>query len=163
MSDGSIIVCWSCEDSESRASQAGLFENLEMGGPLPKLPFEVSALKATHKGKKVKYDGYHLAHTVKKGKFHEWGLYVPVGEIRPEYPEAVSYSFVYEDNANKANGNTPSSYGGWVEFTVKNEKDFDTWIRGAMAELSDNGSVPEDVTFESVTTVIDSLRASPLD
>lgn len=71
MSDGSIIVCWSSDDKESGASQAGLFKDLKMGGPLPKLPFEVCALKAIYKGQEIMYDGYHLAQTEKKGKFYE--------------------------------------------------------------------------------------------
>ena len=75
----------------------------------------------------------------------------------------MSYFFIYEDNAGKTNGNVPSSYGGWAELTIKNKEDFDTWIRGAMAELSDNGIAPENVTYENITKVISDLRTSPQD
>jgi hypothetical protein len=76
MPDGSIIVCWSCEDKDSRQSQESFFSNLQAGGPLPKLPFEVSALEAEYQGQEIIYEGYHLAYTQKKGKFYEWGLHV---------------------------------------------------------------------------------------
>lgn len=75
----------------------------------------------------------------------------------------MPYSFIYVDNAKKTNGNIPSSGSWWAEQTIKNKKDFDIWIRGAMAEFSGNGIAPENVTYENVTKVIGDLRASPRD
>ncbi len=161
--DGSIIACWGSYDKKSRRPQGPLFKNLEMGGPLPKLPFEVYALEATHKDKEFTFEGYHLAYTKKNGSFYEWAIYIPSQDIDTKYSEMLNYNLIFRNNTpRKVNVN---SVGPSVraELTIKNKKDFDIWIRGAMAELSDNGIAPENVTYENVTKVIGNLRASPQD
>jgi hypothetical protein len=45
-------------------------------------------------------------------------------------------------------------YGG----PIKTAEDFDKWVRGAMAELSDNGKAPEPLTYQKVTELAQHLR-----
>jgi hypothetical protein len=158
--DGSIIACWSSYDEKSRRSQAPLFNNLEMGGPLPKLPFEVYALEATHKDEESTFTGYHLAYTKKNGEFYEWALYIPSQDIDTKYSQMLNYNFILRNNTTRRVDVNSLGTSVRAELTIKNKKDFDIWIRGAIAEFSDNGIVPENVTYENVTKVIGDLRAS---
>ena len=161
--DGSIIACWSSYDEKSRRSQAPLFKNLEMGGPLPKLPFEVYALEATHKDEEFTFEGYHLAYTKKNDEFYEWALYIPSQDIDTKYSQMLNYNFILRNNTPRRVDVNSLGTSVRAELTIKNKKDFDIWIRGAMAELSDNAIAPENITYENVTKVIGDLRASPRD
>ena len=41
------------------------------------------------------------------------------------------------------------------------EQEFDVWVRGAMAELSDDGKAPESVTYQNVLQLAEKIRNSP--
>ncbi len=57
-----------------------LFKSLTCGGPLPKLPIEITGLKQKHAdGGETVCVGRHLAYTRKGDTFVEWALFVPVG------------------------------------------------------------------------------------
>ncbi|MHC4927047.1 MAG: hypothetical protein ACYTER_06895, partial [Planctomycetota bacterium] len=36
------------------------------------------------------------------------------------------------------------------ELTIKNQQDFETFVLGAVAELSHDGNIPEQITYEKV-------------
>jgi hypothetical protein len=42
---------------------------------------------------------------------------------------------------------------------IKTTDDFDKWVRGAMAELSDSGTAPDQVTYQSVSQLIQQIHA----
>jgi hypothetical protein len=43
---------------------------------------------------------------------------------------------------------------------VDTKEDFDRLVLGAMAKVSDNGGIPEHVTYENVLRLAEQLRAS---
>ena len=46
------------------------------------------------------------------------------------------------------------------DLMIETQDDFDTWVRGAMAELSDNGVVPEGISYEKVMELSSRIRES---
>jgi len=158
MSDGSVIWGWNSFDQESKKMQEDFFEGLEFGGPLPKLPIEFNVLKPASEPKEIRYMGYHLAHTRKADRFTEWAIYIPNG-TPPENVRQFGYHALYVFNLEreprlKTNLGVP--YGSLIE----TKEDFDKWILGAMAELSDDGKSPENVTYKNVLQLTKRLRGS---
>jgi len=156
--DGSIIACWGSYDEKSRRPQGPLFENLQMGGPLPKLPFEVYALEATHKGEEFAFEGCHFAYTQKNGEFYEWALYIPSQDIDPRYSEMLNYNFIFRNNTSRKVDVNSLGSSVRAELTIENQQDFETFVLGAMAELSDNRTVPEHVTYQNVLDLTQDLK-----
>ena len=163
IADGTFIGCWSSEDKESEASQGGLFENLRVGGQLPRLPFEVYALKASRNDKDITYTGYHLAVTQKAGKFYEWAIYLPPEELKPAYTPFLSYLLEYRHNIENREVRGKLRLSTAAELTIDNVEDFDMFVRGAMAELSDDEEAPEHVTYENVLRVVEQIRESSVE
>jgi hypothetical protein len=158
LSDGSVIVGWHA-NHKPEESQAHLFENLTPGGPLPKLPAQVAAVKPRLAEEDITCVGHHLAFTRKAGKFYEWGLYVP-NRKTPKRETFQDYMVVREYS-----GVEPRSFLGHPnlvkeEVTIASEQEFDTWVRGAMAELSDDANAPEYVTYQSVLKLAEKIRNS---
>lgn len=152
LSDGSVIVAWQGCDDEDQGSQEPLFANLTFGGPLPKLPIEIYSLKAVGTSERAAYTARHLGHTSKADQLIEWTLYVP--KITP--PDNVKY-LGYEA---LWRFNTTTQPSGQIGMTVgygvpiKTPEDFDKWVRGAMVELSDSATAPDQVTYQSVSKLI---------
>ena len=46
------------------------------------------------------------------------------------------------------------------DIRIRNSNDFDALVRGAMAELSDDGQAPDHVTYEQVMELSKKLRES---
>jgi predicted ribosomally synthesized peptide with SipW-like signal peptide len=160
MADGTVVACWSSEDDESEVSQPGLFENLVIGGQLPKLPFEVYVLKSSRDGEDITYSGYHLAYTKKADKFYEWGIYLPPEEFDPAYTQLLSYLLEYRHNIENREVRGKLSLSTAADLIIENQKDFDTFVRGAMAELSGDGKTPDEVTYENVLRLVQQIRES---
>jgi len=156
--DGSVIVGWSSEDRQSDQLQAILFEDLEIGGPLPKLAAEVYAIKPITTDEAVTYQGYHLAYTQKAGKFYEWSIYVPEQKTAPE--DVMGYHLVHRYNPQGREINAELSIAVAAELEIQDAEDFAVFVRGAMADLSDNGYVPEHVTYENVLGLIDEIKGA---
>jgi len=156
ISDGSVIWGWNSIDRKSEKPQEEFFEGLEFGGPLPKLPIEFNALKPAGEPKDTTYTGYHLAYTRKADRFTEWTIYVPDG-TPPKNVKQFGYHALYVFNLKhqprlKMNLSVP--YG----LLIETKGDFDIWVLGAMAELSDDGKAPENVTYESVLQLTKQIR-----
>jgi hypothetical protein len=160
LADGTVIACWSSEDKQSDDSQSSLFENLVIGGELPKLPFEVYALKSNRNNRNVTYRGCHLAYTTKADKFYEWGLYLPPDELDPAYTQLLSYSLQYRDNTENPDRRGGLRLSTAADLTIDNAEDFDTFVRGAMVELSGDEEAPEHVTYENVLRLVEQIRES---
>jgi len=158
MSDGSVIWGWNSFDQKSEKPQEEFFEGLKFGGPLPKLPIEFNSLKPGGKPKDIIYTGFHLAYTRKADRFTEWAIYVPNG-IPPKNVKQFHYHALYVFNIGREPRyrlNTIVPYG----LLIETKEDFDKWVIGAMAELSDDGKAPENVTYESVLQLAEQIRES---
>ena len=157
ISNGSVIIGWSSNDQESVSTQAPLFVGLETGGALPKLPIELYALEGTAKNNMgITYAGRHLVYTQKAGKFYEWAVYVP-GKS-PSLIGRNGYRLLHRCNLEDRQVRAGLAIGDL--FIISDADDFDTFVLGAMAELSDDGTAPENVTYESVLQLAEQVRES---
>jgi len=148
LADGSVIMAWSSEDQPATESQEALFKSLKVGGDVPPLPLEAYALKPFIPKSDVTYHGRHLAYTQKKGHFIEWSIYVPDGPL-PRHYEETRYEVIFRFNFPPPDQRTsPVSLGDGI--VIESAEDFDKWVLGAMAELSDSGVPPQDLTYEGV-------------
>lgn len=155
MGDGSVIVAWRSENDESEIPQDKLFMGLEFGGPLPKLPVEIYGLKPAGVSSDVTYTGYHLTHTQKIGKLIEWSLYVPDG-TPPASVRQLGCDVLYRFNLDHE---PKLRIGLTVDcMPIEAVEDFDKWVLGAMAELSDDGKAPEKITYERVLQLAGQIR-----
>ena len=157
MPDGSVILAWCSEDTESDVSQAEVFENLRAGGLLPKLPIEIYALKSIGGGETVTYSGRHLCHTVKNGKFYEWSIYVPA---QPASARSDFLGYQTIPRFNPPQDRALFSLPMYDDLPIENEEQFNKWVIGAMAELSGDSQAPENITYESVLELAQRVRES---
>jgi len=181
LSDGSVLLGWFStdrgrggsarvnqkKDSDTRESSdahgtsvvptEASFEGLTFGGPVPKLPVEIYALKPAGGDIEVTYEGHHLAYTRKGDKLIEWSLYVPSG-TPPSNVKQLGYEVQYRFNLDPKPGwiiHMTAEYG----IPIRKVEDFDAWVLGAMAELSDSGTAPAQVTYPPVLKLIQQVRA----
>ena len=164
LENGSIIMGWVTKEKGAEWPGKESFDGLKVGGELPKLPGEISGFRFNEKvddksDEVIRWVGRHLAVTELNGEFYEWSLYVPTSEI-PFYEGIRNYApFIKRHPGgwkDPANYRTKRTFG---IFTIRSNE-FDTYIRGAMAELSDDGVVPEHVTYENVVKLTEEIRAS---
>jgi hypothetical protein len=155
--DGSVILAWHSEDTQSDTSQASIFESLKPGDNLPKLPIEIYALKSMGGGKSITYNGQHLSYTHKAGKFYEWSIYVPL-QTPPSRDDFIGYFPMPRFNIPK--DRVLFSFGVQHDVVIENEQDFSTWVLGAMAELNDNGKTIENLTYQDVLQLSQKIRQS---
>jgi hypothetical protein len=156
MGDGSVIVAWHSSDGKSEAPQERFFTGLAFGGPLPKLPVEIYALKPAGVSNDLTYTGCHLAYTQKAGKFIEWSLYVPDGTPPASIQQLncdVLYRFNLDPEPKWRIGLTAD-----CPMLIEGSEDFDKWVLGAMAELSDDGTAPVDITYERVLALAEQVK-----
>lgn len=156
MGDGSVIVAWQSSDSKSGTPQDEFFTGFEFGGPLPKLPVEIYGLKPAGVSSNLTYTGYHLAYTQKAGRFIEWSLYVPDGTPATSVRQLgcdVLYRFNMEPKPKWRIGLTVN-----CSLLIGGAEDFDKWVLGAMAELSDEGTAPAAITYQRVLALAKQVR-----
>lgn len=159
LTDGSIVLGWQSFDPMDAEKQAVLFEGVTFGGPLPKLPIEFYALQPADGSSEPLYTGYHLAFTRKQGRFAEWGLYVPNGPPPVDVQE-TGYEMLYRPNLEFAQRFNFDDMTVKPEFTIETAEEFDEWVLGAMAELADEGTVPENLTYQKVIDLAQQVRTS---
>jgi hypothetical protein len=151
----------SLEDGQEPVSQAGLFRNLTAGGPLPKLPLELHTMLPTPRQGELAWTGRHLAFTQRNGRYYEWTLYVPNQTVpRVGIP---GYDFEYRVHPAGPDDSQPEMtprWGAGNPLRIRNAGDFDEFLIGAMAELSDDGVAPEYVTYDYVMQLCEEIRAS---
>jgi len=157
LNDGSVILGWSCPDKE-RSSQIELFKNLTFGGKLPELAGKIETLTSIPQKPIIKYAGHHLTYTQKNGIFYEWSLYVP-DKKPPARNSLLGYNLNIKYQVNEsAFGSRPASLS--EDLVIDTNEDFNKWVRGAMAELSDDGKAPEHVTYGNVLRLAEQIRKS---
>lgn len=159
LNDGTVIYGWHANHRPGE-SQAHLLADVKVGDPLPRLPARVAALKPWPLTEETTLNGHHLAWTHKGAKYYEWGIYVPDKSI-PRRDTFQDYKVICEydgaeprDFRSRPNLMSP-------ELVIKSEGEFNTWVRAAMAELSDDGKAPEHVTYENVMRWAQKIRTSP--
>lgn len=159
LSDGSVVLGWHSVDRKSATPQEELFEGLEFGGALPKLPVEIYGLKPSGWTGDITYIGHHLAYTHKGGKFIEWSIYIPDGPA-PARSEMLGYDVLYRFNLTEHKPKWRIGYTVDYGILIETPENFDWWVLGAMAELSDDGEAPQDITYESVLELAEQIRQS---
>lgn len=158
--DGTILMAWRSFDHDARESQASLFENLQVGGPLPKLPTEVYALAPVGPAESINLTGRHLACTHKGGRFFEWSLYVPEKGYTQPAGGILGYRALqrYNPNPPRIKGSLTTGLQGTIPLDTP--EDFNRLVPAAMAELSDKGQIPAGITWDSVSRVVAKIRES---
>lgn len=159
ISDGSVILAWSSADRKSKTPLNVLFEGLRFGGAVPKLAVEICGLKPAGNSREITYAGRHLTYTRKADRpteFTEWSLFVPDG--RPPWSvKRLGYEVIYRFNLEREPPWTITlkvPHG----LLIKSAGDFNKWVLGAMAELSDNGKAPEHLPYENVLRLAEQIR-----
>jgi len=157
LSDGSVIIGWSCPE-KNRSSQSDLFKELTPGGRLPEFAAKIESLTSVPRQLGINYSGYHLVYTQKDGNYYEWSLYVT--DIEPPARGSLlgyELNVKYEVDQNRFG----TRLGNLSEdIVIDSSDDFNAWVRGAMAELSDDGKAPENVTYEGVLRLVEQIRES---
>lgn len=160
LADGSAVICFSSQDLKSNRSQAGLAEGLRPGGPLPELPVIVQSVIASKAGgqdKGVAVDGRHFVATVKDGRMYEWAIYVPAKQ--PEDTQSI-VSYRLEVVSNPPDRLGACAMRSTVGDLPVDQSSFDDILLGGLAEFSDDGEVPEGITYESLMKLTVTIRAS---
>jgi hypothetical protein len=157
LNDGSVILGWHAH-LKGQLEQEELFKDIEPGGPLPKLPAQISGLIPYPSEEDVTCFGHHLAYTQKGGKFYEWGLYVPNGIYNRGPFIRLKVKKEYFDNT-KGDFNTAPNYVA-DEIAIDSEQEFNSWVLDAMAELSDDGIALEGITYDGVLELAQQIRES---
>lgn len=162
LDDGSVIVAWHSDDlqKDRYQEQGHLFQDLVPGSELPKLPMVIYGLKTIRKESysppETFYVGRHLALTKKDRWYYEWALFV-LQEPLPSTTEQRTYRMLCEFNLPSEQ---PPEVGNPMSENKIEADEFDTFVRGAMAELSEDGKAPESVTYESVLQLTKQIRES---
>ena len=106
----------------------------------------------------LKYYGRHLTYTKKDNVFYEWSIYVPEKKLDYKYYGQLGYYLRYKNNLKDINKEGAITLGEIGDIQVGNENDFNIFVLGAMAELSDEGKVPTDVTYEKTLRLAQQIR-----
>ena len=156
LKDGSILLGWHARP-RGQGSQEELFKDLEAGGSLPNLPAQITRLVPWPTKEDVAYTGYHWAHTQKADKFYEWSIYVS-NKTASEQSMFTRFKTVREFHncSSRDFGGAPNHIGDAISVDAK--EDFDSWVLAAMAELSDDGKAPADVSYDKVMKLSETLR-----
>ena len=85
----------------------------------------------------------------------EWSLYVPSRE-KPDNPLAFKLIHRIDDPQIREQWKPEAMIS--TAFTIEDEQDFQDFVIGAMAELCDPGTAPEDLTYTDVPELTQSLR-----
>jgi len=162
LDDGSVIVSWHCVGTQTRVfqDQEHLFKDLVPGDHLPQLPMVIYGLKTipreTYSHPVILFTGRHLAYT-KKGNWNvEWAIFVPE-EPLPVTNEGQGYRMLCEFNLENEQ---PPQEGNPLSENRIDADEFDLLVRAAMAELSDDGMAPEQVTYQNVMELTQQIRKS---
>jgi len=162
LENGCVIIGWNTKEEGAKRPSEKLFSGLVAGGALPKLPGEICGLRLLGGSdfvseEQISWFGRHLAVTERDGQFYEWSVYVPTrefpsnGGIRNFGPLIKRNPDGWKDKDNYTGGYLLNS------FTVRSHE-FDTFVKGAMAELSDDGTAPEHITYDYVLDLVEKIK-----
>ncbi|MHC4623147.1 MAG: hypothetical protein ACYS4W_04525 [Planctomycetota bacterium] len=161
LDDGTVIVAWHSDhlQTDPYQEQDYLFQGLKPGDELPRLPMVIYGLKIAHpepdSAPERFYVGRHLGFTKKAGWYYEWALYVSEGQS-PKITDGGWYRMLCRFNLPVEQ---QPEVGNPIPQNRIDPGEFDMFVRTAMAELSDQGRAPENVTYETVIQLADRIRA----
>ena len=158
LQDGCMIVGWSNELADKTVDQGAIFEGLEIGGPLPDLPVVITGVKTIGAADiEVSFLGRHLASTHINGQHYAWSLFVPERPVPPA-EQFFGYTFQYGTVSNDPRNNWGSREVDSRSLAIDTDDDFNLFVRGTMAEYSDNGSVLSHITPEHTRRLAEQIR-----
>lgn len=160
LDDGqAVIIGWSSGEGDHKTipSQAHLFEGLKPGDPLPELPIVLERLSSMTED--VNYVGRHLAYTREGEQFYEWAIYVPE-KNPPRRSSVYGYYWHLRFNTKDADKSRNGDGDTLQEDVSIQPCEFDFFVRGAMAEFSDNGVVPDYMTYDFTMNLAGQIRDS---
>ncbi|MHC4386918.1 MAG: hypothetical protein ACYSUG_08020, partial [Planctomycetota bacterium] len=98
----------------------------------------------------------------KNGKFIEWAIYVPSQEVKTKevLPKCEIIFGMDPEDRKWRHSRYGTEHLNLSYLYIHQKGDFDTFVLGAMAELSDSGTSPENITYESVFELAETIRAS---
>ena len=155
-----VIMAWHTEEVAPGSPQSESFKALAPGEQLPKSPLEIKYCLWSNKNVPlVTYSGRHLVCTEKNDTFYEWAIYVPNREVawRIGVRQGRVFTRWYPENGEEEEDHVPRKIV--VTLTVEQDE-FDEWVRGAIAELNDEGVAPEHVTYANVLRLSERIRSS---
>lgn len=173
LENGSVIMVWSTEIPLSDDNSVTLYETLEPEWSPPTKPVEImygltprskprydsSDYDVTFDDTSVVYNGRHLAWTSKDGQLYEWAIYVPNKKVNIR--EVLHRcEIVIGMNPKNRTWKGVERYSLYNNTMVICDDEFDTFVLGAMAELSNNGKAPADITYGGVLQLAQQIRAS---
>ncbi|MBN1972838.1 MAG: hypothetical protein JW787_04320 [Sedimentisphaerales bacterium] len=158
--DGTVIMGW----NTNYVFQIELLEELNSGVELPaEIPIELIYSLRPHKNpENISYSVRHLAVTQKNNVFYEWYFYVPNKDMsNMNLSRECQITMGLHTNPR---GETyvagPFTFMTDIELIIQDKNEFNTFVLGALAELSDGGKVPEDITYEKVLSLAQQIRES---
>lgn len=157
LKDGSVILGWSSVDRKSKTPPDAVFKDVRFGGPTPAMPVEIYGLKPACSSGEPVYAGRHLGFTKKADRFIEWALFVP-NATPPWSVRKLGYDILYRFHRRPA-PDWAMSMEVYDGLHVETAQDFDTWVLGGMAELSDTGTAPSQVTYQAVLNLVRQIRS----
>jgi hypothetical protein len=183
LKDGSILVCWRGTHDSIGSGPDALYEHLDFGGDLPQAPAELLAMMSSpdkdNPGPMMYYAGRHLAVTRTAGRIYEWALYVPqypiaadgvtdfvIAAVRLNTPDPATWvrAQLTEDPALRPNqmGHETMKMRTWGFTSLRvTAETFAQYVPPALHELSDDQTVPREMTYEGLLTLADRVRATP--
>jgi hypothetical protein len=154
LDDGSVIACWKSKDQESETNPARLLDGIKPGDEFPEFPVVVNGLSTQNSYNKSTHHGYYVAHTVHDSEIYLWGLYVPLEKEDPEILNGYTIchrSYVIGENFE---GRLQTN----ASMTIENQRDFETFVLGAMADFSDANAELPDLTYEGTLKLAEQIR-----
>ncbi|MGB2864661.1 MAG: hypothetical protein WBC05_15145 [Sedimentisphaerales bacterium] len=153
----SVIIGWHTND----VSHAELLRNLSPGDELPMEGWLeiVYGLRRANNPDNITYVTRHLACTEKDGILYEWDIYVPNTLIAAKGRSRECQITTRLQSEHGEETEEPITILTDVDLLIEQDE-FDTFVRGAMAELSDDGKASEHVTYENVLQLAKEIRNS---
>ena len=171
--NGIVIMGWSIAKPYSNDPACKIsFEDFIPGQSLPKQPIEILyglAPETKQRSQRVIFDdtslhytGRHLAYSHKNGKVIEWAIYVPSQKVGTKdiLPKCDIIFGMDPENRKWRHPQYGTERLNLSYLYINQKEDFDTFVLGAMAELSDSDTSPENITYESIFDLAETIRAS---
>jgi len=165
--DGSVVLVWSDEPDTESPQDLSFVGGLAAEGPSTnppaqpqrRRPGQIIALVPWPAKSDTTCEKHHLAYTEKAGRLYEWSIYVPKGKM-PDRSEFLCYNKIQEFEGSESDLLLSYSEPLEDEIQIRSKDDFDRWVLGTMAELSDEGKAPQNVTYEGVLQLAKQTRNS---
>ncbi|MBN2590742.1 MAG: hypothetical protein JXA96_12835 [Sedimentisphaerales bacterium] len=167
--NGTVIMAWNTND----VSMVELLENLNPGDKISEIPLKLKYdLRDKDNPDKITYEVRHLTLTQKDYVSYEWYIYVPSKDLFGTYlsRKYQMYQGLHTTDYNENDWskvyfregqiNWIGPFSSEVQLIIQDKEEFNTFVLGAMSELSDDGKVPEDITYEKVLSLSQQIRES---